>query len=381
MSLHFHPLRVSAVRQDTEDAKVLTFDVPAPLRELFQFQPGQYLTLRTVLQGEEQRRSYSICAAAGDALCVGVRRVPGGAFSSWLHEQVKAGDAIDVMPPQGRFGAAAAHLTGQPKAAIGGMPRRQVLAEAGGHVLAVAGGHVLAVAGGSGITPILSILKTVLAGSDRIRCTLLYGNRQAASTMFKEELEDLKNRYLTRLVLHPVFSREVMDSPLNSGRLDAAKLHTLLRLVGPVDQAFVCGPHTMNDEVEAALLASGLAHEQVHVERFGIPPAAVDPALNAPQAGDAPTATITLVRDGLSRDVGFGASDGNILAAAVRAGLDMPYSCKSGVCATCRARLLQGQVRMERNFALEKDELAAGFVLTCQAHPLTERVVVSFDER
>ncbi len=347
--LHFHPLTVSAVRPDADDALVVTFDVPPTLREAFAFAAGQYLTLRH----GELRRSYSVCAAPGEALRVGVRRVPGGAFSSWLHHELKVGDTLDVMPPQGRFGAA---LQRRPR-------------------------HVLAVAGGSGITPILSILKALLAADPQARATVLYANRSAASTMFKEELEDLKNRCLTRLALHPVFSREVVDSPLNMGRLDAARIATLLRLAGPVDEAFVCGPHAMNDEVEHTLREAGLDADHIHVERFGIPPEAAATQPQAPQPGDAATATITVVRDGLTREVAFTPADDSILAAAARAGLDVPYSCRSGVCATCRARLLQGQVRMDRNFALEKDDLAAGFILTCQAHPLTDRVVVSFDER
>ncbi|MFO1273913.1 MAG: 1,2-phenylacetyl-CoA epoxidase subunit PaaE [Rubrivivax sp.] len=349
--LHFHPLTVREVRPDTEDALAVTFDVPPDLADAFRFQPGQYLTLRAQVGGEELRRSYSICAAPGDALRVGVRKVPGGAFTSWLHASLKAGDRIEAMEPQGRFGAALAQR-----------PR-----------------HLLAVAGGSGITPILSLLKTALAQGTR--CTLLYGNRNAASTMFKEEIEDLKNRHLTTLAVHPVFSREAVDSPLNSGRIDAAKLADFLRLCGPVDEAFVCGPHAMNDEVEAALLAAGIAREKVHVERFGVPPSAADATLHAPKPGDAATARITVVRDGLTREVPFGEGDESILAAAARAGLDVPYSCKSGVCATCRAKLVEGRVRMDRNFALEKGDLDAGFVLTCQSHPLTERVTVSFDER
>ncbi len=347
--LHFHPLRVRQLRPEGDDAMVVAFDVPPDLADSFRFAPGQYLTLKH----GELRRSYSICAAADEGLRVGVRRVAGGAFSNWLHDSLKAGDTVEVMEPQGRFGAA---LSRRPR-------------------------HVLAVAGGSGITPILSILKTVLAQDRQSRCTLLYGNRRAASTMFKEELEDLKNRYLTRLVLHPVFSREVMDSPLNAGRLDADKIQTLLGLVGAVDEAFVCGPHAMNDEAEAALLGAGIAADRIHVERFGIPPSAADATLHAPKPGDATTATITIVRDGLTRDVAFQPSDESILAAAGRAGLEVPYSCRSGVCATCRAKLLEGRVRMDRNFALEKAELDAGFVLTCQSHPLTDRVVVSFDER
>jgi ring-1,2-phenylacetyl-CoA epoxidase subunit PaaE len=351
--LHFHPLLVSAVRPEGEDALVVTFDVPAGEAATFRFEPGQYLTVRAAVNGIELRRSYSICAAPGEALRVGVRRVPGGAFSTWLHQTLRPGNVLDVMEPQGRFGAALARR-----------PR-----------------HVLAVAGGSGITPILSILKSLLACDAQAQATLLYGNRSAASTMFKEELEDLKNRHLTRLTLHPVFSREVVDSPLNAGRLDAAKLATFLRLSGPVDEAFVCGPHALNDEVEAALRASGLAPARIHVERFGIPPTAADATLHAPQEGDATTARITIVRDGLSRELAFRSGDESILAAAGRAGLDVPYSCRSGVCATCRAKLLEGRVRMDRNFALEQADLDAGFVLTCQAHPMTDRVVVSFDER
>jgi ring-1,2-phenylacetyl-CoA epoxidase subunit PaaE len=352
--LHFHPLPVREVRADGDDALVVTFDVPAAERDTFRFAPGQYLTLRR--PGTDLRRSYSICAAAGEALRVGVRRVPGGAFSGWLHAELKAGDTLEVMEPQGRFGAA---LARRPH-------------------------HVLAVAGGSGITPILSILKSVLEGDPGARCTLLYGNRSAASTMFKEELEDLKNRHLTRLAVHAVFSREAMDAPLSCGRLDRDKLASFLRLCGgadAVDEVFVCGPHAMNDEVEAALRAAGIASERIHVERFGIPPSATDATLHAPREGDATTARIAIVRDGVTREVGFTAADESILAAAGRAGLDVPYSCRSGVCATCRAKLVEGRVRMDRNFALEPADLEAGFILTCQAHPLTERVLVSFDER
>ena len=346
---HFHSLRVGQVQTEGEDALVLAFDVPDALKAAFAFEPGQYLTLRH----GEQRRSYSICSAVGEAPRVGVRKVPGGVFSTWLHENARPGLQIDVMEPQGRFGAA---VQRQPR-------------------------HVLAVAGGSGITPMLSIVKTLLQTDAHARVTLLYGNRKAATTMFKEELEDLKSRFLTRLVLHPVFSREVMDTPLYAGRLDADKIATLLRLSPQVDQAFICGPHAMNDDAEQALLAAGLRPEQIHIERFGLPPELAAATAPTVQPGDARSATITVVRDSVTREVPFGLQDGNILEAATRAGLDMPFSCKSGMCATCRCKLVQGQVRMDRNFALEKDDLAAGFVLACQSHPTTERVVVSFDER
>ncbi len=370
--LHFHTLTVSQVQPEADDALLLSFDVPSGLRELFRFQPGQYLTLRRQLGGEDLRRSYSICSVVGEALRVGIRRVPGGKFSTWACTELQPGQTLEVMPPQGRFGAALGRQT------PGAVAR-----------------HVLAIAGGSGITPLLSIIKTVLTTETASRVSLLYGNRTAASTLFKEELQDLKNRYLTRLAWHPVYSREAVDSPLHSGRLDSQKLATLLRLCGPndpndpndpngliaaADEAFVCGPHALNDEAQASLLAAGYAASQVHIERFGVPPSAADVAPQAAAVGDASSTRLTIVRDGLSRDVPYQRGE-SLLAAAARAGLDAPYSCKSGVCATCRAKLIEGQVRMERNFALQADELAAGFVLTCQAQPLSDRLVVSFDER
>jgi ring-1,2-phenylacetyl-CoA epoxidase subunit PaaE len=352
---HFHRLRVASRRAEADDAVVLGFEVPDELRSTFRFDAGQHLTLRQAIDGVEQRRTYSICSAVDDAqLQIGVRRVPGGAFSTWLHGALQPGQSIDVMPPQGRF-----HLRPDPDA------RR----------------HLLLIAGGAGITPILGILRAVLATERNSRCTLLYGNRTAGSTMFKDALSDLKNRYLSRLAIHPVFSREPVESPLNAGRIDGAKLALVLgTLLDPaaIDAAYVCGPHAMNDEAEAALRAAGLPPERIHVERFGVPGSAIAPVQ---QPGDAAQAQVTIVRDGLARVVPFRAEDGNLLAAAARAGMDVPYSCKSGVCGTCRARLKSGEVRMDRNFALEPADLAAGFILTCQSHPMTPEVSVSFDER
>jgi len=229
-------------------------------------------------------------------------------------------------------------------------------------------------------------MKAVLGAEPKSRFTLIYGNRRQRSTMFAEELEDLKNRYLSRLVLHMVFSQEATDLPLYNGRIDRAKIGEFLgTLVDPrgIDHAFVCGPHGVNDEAEAALLAAGLAPERIHVERFGIPDESGPGkrAVQPPREGDAADARVTIVRDGIAREIEFHAEQGNVLDAAAAAGLEVPFSCKSGVCCTCRAKLLEGEVRMERNFALEKHEVAAGFVLTCQSHPLTERVVLSFDER
>jgi ring-1,2-phenylacetyl-CoA epoxidase subunit PaaE len=357
--IHFHPLTVAEVRPETADSVVIRFELPAELESRFRFDPGQYLTLKRGTGPEESRRSYSICAAPGEPLRVAVRRVPRGLLSPWLHGALRAGDVLEVMEPQGRFGAALSQLGPT--------------------------GHVLLLAGGSGITPVLSILRTVLQQHPGVRCTLLYGNRTAASTMFKEELEDLKNRDLGRLSLHWVFSREQVDSPLHGGRLDAVHVQRFMQtLVDPtdVDQAFICGPHAMNDEAESALRAVGVPPERIHVERFGLPPGQLQGAsLQTPQPGDADLATVAVVRDGLRREFLFRKTDASLLDAAARAGLDVPYSCKSGVCATCRARVLEGRVRMDRNFALEPSDLAAGFILTCQARPLTDKVVVSFDDR
>ena len=359
-SLHFHPLTVKTVRPDTDEAVIVSFDVPDELSESFRFTQGQHLTLRNTIDGSDERRSYSICAGIGDGeLRVGIRKVPGGRFSTWIHESLKAGDTVQVMAPEGRF-----FVPLDPHAAR----------------------HYLGIAGGSGITPILSIMKTVLAAEPQSRFTLIYGNRKLRSTMFLEEIEDLKNRYLSRLTLHLVFSQESTDLPLYSGRIGRDKIGEFLgALVDPkgVDHAFVCGPHGVNDEAEAALLAAGVAPEKIHVERFGIPDTEGDArrALQEVQEGDAADAQVTIIRDGVSKTIEFHAHQGNILDAAAAAGLEVPFSCKSGVCCTCRAKLLEGEVRMARNFALEKHEVAAGFVLTCQSHPLTERVVLSFDER
>ena len=365
MSVIFHPLRVRTVEPDTQEAVVVSFDVPTELREVFGFTQGQYLTLRTDIDGQDLRRSYSICAGVDDGeLRVGVRKVRGGVFSNWINAHLRAGDTVNVMAPQGRF-----FVPLDPTA------KR----------------HHVGIAGGSGITPILSIMKTVLAREPLSRFTLIYGNRQLQSTMFKEEIEDLKNRYMTRLVLQHVFSDEQTDAPLNHGVMNRDKVGEFLKSVvpaGQIDQVFVCGPFQMNDEAEAALLAAGVPEERIHIERFGVAiptgavaGTAVGAVLHEALPGDAEQARIVIVRDGLQREISFRKGQPSILDAASAAGLEVPFSCTSGVCGTCRAKLVEGEVRMERNFALDKQEVAAGFVLTCQAHPLTDRVVLSFDER
>lgn len=361
MSVIFHPLRVRSVQPDTSEAVIVSFEVPEDLRPVFGFTQGQYLTLRKEIDGQDLRRSYSICAGVDEGeLRVGVRKVQGGLFSNWINEQLKPGDTINVMAPQGRF-----FVPIEPDA------RR----------------HHLGIAGGSGITPILSIMKTVLAREPRSRFTLIYGNRKLRSTMFKEELDDLKDRYMSRLVLHHVFSDEHTEMDIHTGVMNRQKIAEFLEGLIPaqqIDHAYICGPFQMNDEAEAALLAAGVPEDRIHIERFGIAQQAsgqVGAVLHQAQPGDAAKARITIIRDGLKREIAFSREQPSILDAASAAGLEVPFSCTSGVCGTCRAKLVEGKVRMERNFALDKKEVAAGYVLTCQAHPVTEKVVLSFDER
>jgi ring-1,2-phenylacetyl-CoA epoxidase subunit PaaE len=354
----FHDLTVRRIEPDTAEAVIVTFDMPPALREIYAFTQGQYLTLRKTIAGEDLRRSYSICAGVDDGeLRVGVRKVHGGVFSNWINTALQPGDTMAVMAPQGRF---------------------FVPLDPQSHR------HHVGIAGGSGITPILSIMKTVLAREPHASFTLIYGNRMLKSTMFKEELEDLKNRYMARLVLHHVFSDEPTDAPLNMGLMNRDKIAEFLGSVVPsetIDHVYVCGPYQMNDEAEAALLAAGVAEDRIHIERFGVAPQAGGAVVHQAQPGDAESAKVVIVRDGLKREIDFQKDQPSILDAASAAGLEVPFSCTSGVCGTCRAKLLEGKVRMERNFALDKAEVAGGFVLTCQAHPLTERVVLSFDER
>ncbi len=362
MSPLFHALRVERIEPDTAEAVIVSFAVPEPLRQVFGFTQGQYLTLRHQIDGQDLRRSYSICAGVDDGeLRVGVRKVQGGTFSNWINTSLRPGDSLEVMAPQGRFFVPIA-------------PQARRL-------------H-LGIAGGSGITPILSIMKTVLARETRSSFCLLYANRRLQSTMFKEELEDLKNRYLSRLAIHHVFSDEPSESDLHSGLMDRHKLGAFFARgavsADRLDHAYICGPYQMNDEAEAALLAAGVDGGRIHIERFGIVPSAqagADAVVHQAASGDAEIARVEIQRDGLRREFEFLKHQPSILDAASAAGLEVPFSCTSGVCGTCRAKCLQGQVRMERNFALSAAEVAAGFVLTCQAHPLSERVVLSFDER
>ncbi|MBX9962049.1 MAG: phenylacetate-CoA oxygenase/reductase subunit PaaK [Burkholderiales bacterium] len=355
MTPKFHPLRIAEVRRETPEAVSLRFEVPPALAADYAFVQGQHLTLRTDLGGEDVRRSYSICAGVDDGeLRVAIKRVAGGAFSTWAHERLAPGDTIDVMTPHGQF-----HTPLDP-----------------GHRK-----HYVAFVAGSGITPVLSLAKTTLTREPRSRFTLVYGNRRLQDVMFHEALEDLKDRFVQRFTLYNLFSREFQDVDLFNGRLDAAKVRAFtdtLLPVAAIDEAFVCGPGAMLDDVEAALLAAGMDGSHVHVERFGVPSGS--PVTHV-EPGDAAAARISIVLDGTRREIEYRETDGAILDAALKAGIDLPYSCKGGMCCTCRARLLEGRVRMDKNYSLERADVEAGFVLTCQSHPVTETVVVSFDER
>jgi len=351
----FHSLRIAEVRRESADAVSLRFEVPAALGAEYAFTQGQHVTLRARVDGREVRRSYSICAAPEDGeLRVAIRQVPGGLFSTFANTKLAVGDALDVLTPEGRFFTPLDPANAKRYAAF---------------------------AAGSGITPVLSLIKTTLGREPRSRFTLLYGNRRLASTLFQEALEDLKDRHLHRFALYNLFSREHQEVDLFNGRLDAAKVEAFAQRLLPIDsidEAFVCGPHAMPDDVDGVLRRLGLPAGRIHVERFGMPAAAPAQRL---EPGDAPQSLVTVVFDGVRRQVDFRAGDPSLLQAALRAGLDLPYSCKGGMCCTCRAKLLSGEVRMDRNYSLEQRDLDAGFVLVCQAHPLSDRVTISYDER
>lgn len=353
----FHALKVSQVYADTRDAIAVTFEVPDHLLEAFSYEPGQYLTLRTTLDGEELRRSYSICSALQDKrLRVGIKRVPGGAFSNWAAKNLLPGTSIEVMQPQGNF-----CLKSREKSAR----------------------HIVAFASGSGITPILSIVKTTLLAEPDARVTLVYGNRSSSGVMFKDELEDLKDEYLGRLNLVWVMSRESQDIPLFNGRIDYEKCEQILtHWIEPedIDEVLICGPADMMTATSKALLDKGVEKSRIKVELFGTPTMSggVRPARAAVEG--AGQCEVEVVIDGTRRTFLMRRNKDNLVDAGIAAGIEMPYSCKGGVCSTCRAKVLQGEVDMDVNFALEDYEVARGFVLCCQSYPVTDRLVIDFDQ-
>jgi ring-1,2-phenylacetyl-CoA epoxidase subunit PaaE len=358
--IHFHPIRVKKVEKETEDCVSIEFDVPAELKEAFQFRQGQNLTIRKVLNGEELRRNYSICTSPFDGrLIVAVKKVEGGLFSTWANEELKAGEVLDVLPPTGKFYT---ELNPQQKK------------------------HYVAFAAGSGITPILSIIKTTLLTEPQSTFTLVYGNRTKASIIFKEELENLKDKFIDRFRVYHILSREKTDSPLNAGRIDTDKLNLLFDKVidlNKSDEFFLCGPEEMIFCIQGYLAGKGVPADKIHFELFTVPGQKQETANVQRGIADntSPKAQVSIKVDGILFDFDLAYESESILDAALKQGADLPYACKGGVCTTCKAKLLKGKVQMDVNWGLEPDEVEKGFVLTCQAHPQTETVVLDFDTK
>ena len=361
----FVDLPIARVSPEAAGAVAITLAVPPEQRAAFGFEPGQFLTLRALINGQEQRRSYSISSprsllAHQGELTLGIRPVDGGVFSHWAATQLKAGDTIQALPPEGRF------TVRRPRAL-----------------------HRVGFAAGSGITPILSILTSTLEESASAKFTLVYGNRRMNSVMFNEALQDLKDRYRDRLTLIHILSRQAQEVPLLEGRIDGEKVRALLDTLLPLasmDEVFVCGPEAMIEATEQALLAAGLPRERLHSERFTSPAlealsreqrAALSLGHDPAQAGEV---ALTVLLDGKAHALRMDRGQ-RVLDVALEAGLDLPWSCRAGVCCTCRAKLLEGSVQMERNFTLEAWEMEQGFVLSCQARPTSDALTVSYDER
>lgn len=354
----FHRLAIKEVRRETRDAVSIAFDVPAELRHDFRFTQGQYLVMRTHLDDQEVRRSYSICSGVDEGeLRVAIKLVSGGRFSAFANQKLVAGEYLEVMPPSGTF---------------------YIPLEPARH------GHYLAVAAGSGITPILSIIRTTLEREPHSRFTLLYGNRSSSGALFRDQLEDLKNRYLQRLNLIFVFSREQQDVDLYNGRIDADKCAQLFSRwldVKHLDAAFICGPQAMTETVRDSLKANGMPVERIHFELFAASGSEQKrEAREAARQIDAAVSQITVISDGRTLGFELARNTLSILDAGNAQGAELPYSCRAGVCSTCKAKVVEGEVEMDSNHALEDYEVAAGYVLSCQCFPISDRVVLDFDQ-
>lgn len=356
----FHELEIAAVRRETPDAVAITFAIPEDLGDAFAFVPGQYLTLRADVSGQDMRRSYSICSPLSETgqRTVGVKHIENGRFSGFA-QTLKKGDRVQVMPPQGRF-----------------------TAEIGGRH------DYLLLAAGSGITPCLSIAKSVLAGEPQSTVTLLYANRNSSSVMFLDDLNDLKDRYTGRFTLTHVLDEEIQDVEIMNGRLDAEKLAILAEhgLIDPksADAVYICGPEPMIRGASAAMRELGVAEDRIKFELFT--PAADAAPAPAPKANGAVHAAsrgakVDIILDGARRSIEVNAATDTILTAAEKSGLDIPYSCAGGMCCTCRCRIVEGAAAMDQNFSLEPWEIEAGFTLACQSRPTGERLVLDFDDQ
>ncbi len=356
--LHFYPLTIKDIRRETADCVSVSFAVPESLEELFRYKPGQYLTVKAGINGADERRSYSLCSAPHEhEWRIAVKRVPYGVFSNYINEQLRPGDTIEVMPPLGKF-------------TIDTNPSNRK-------------SYVL-FAAGSGITPVISILKTILHQEPQSSVTLIYGNRTSYSIIFKNVIEDLKNLYMERFRTIHVLSREITDANINSGRIDAEKCNDLFTRYADIsaDEFFICGPESMIACVKDFLAAKGVDEKKIRFELFTTPDQKIVAAKAEKKVvASAEISHVTIKMDGRSFSFDLSYNDQSILDAALQSGADLPYSCKGGVCCSCRAKVLEGQVEMDVNYALEDDEVKEGFVLTCQSHPRTEKVVIDFDAK
>jgi ring-1,2-phenylacetyl-CoA epoxidase subunit PaaE len=355
----FHPLKVSDIRRETADCVSVSFDVPAELAGEYTFVPGQYLTFRTEINGEDIRRSYSICSAPSDGeLRVAVKKVEGGRFSTFANEDLRVGDVLSTMTPMGRFTVPIEPSEG--KTYVG-------------------------FAAGSGITPLMSIMKTVLREEPKSEFVLFYGNRNTPSIIFKEEIEDLKNRYIDRLSVYHLLSGEELNGGIFSGRIDGIKCKAWSEKVfnsEQVDHFMLCGPGTMIEDVRQELESQGVPREKVHFELFTTPGQAKEQIAKKKAIAEedkGKKSSVRVIIDGTEFSFPLGYEGDNVLDAALKAGADVPFACKGAVCATCKAKVQKGEMEMDMNYSLEPDELEANYVLTCQAHPRTEEVIVNYD--
>jgi ring-1,2-phenylacetyl-CoA epoxidase subunit PaaE len=358
MSIHFSPLRIKEIRKETADCVSVVFDIPESLKSNFSFKQGQSLTMRAMINNEEVRRTYSICSSPLDNECrIAVKKVEGGLFSTFANEQLKKGDTLDVMQPVGKF-----YTELDPAQSK----------------------NYVAFAAGSGITPVLSLIKTTLAIEPLSNFTLVYGNKNRGSIIFFEELEGLKNKYMERFNLIHVLSREKTDSSISFGRITADKLKDLNRLIDytTTDEFFVCGPEEMIFCVKDYLIGTGIDKKKIHFELFTSPGQKKSVVHNQQTTDNGPKSQVSIKLDGRSFDFELSLdSDTTILDAALKKGADLPYACKGGMCCTCKAKLLEGEVMMDVHWGLEEEEIEQGYILTCQSHPKTEKIVVDFDAK
>lgn len=347
----FYSLKVARADKETDDSLVVQLNIPDDLQDEFHFHPGQHLTIKANIDGEELRRCYSICSAPSEpSLQIGIKAIPEGRFSNFALNELKMGDELNVMPPQGKFGF---------------IPRKEQ------------NKHYLGIAVGSGITPILSMLKATLEQEKSSTFTLLYGNQSLASMMFRNQLLDLKNQYPDRFHVNYFFSRETNEIELWNGRLDGDKLRELGQSLfnwGEFDACYVCGPEEILESCYTALVEGGLAEDRYHVERFNTATTSRKKSEN-----QSANTVVTLKRDGRVMTINMTSQDNSLLDAALRQGVDLPYACKGGVCATCVCKLKSGQVEMSTNYSLEADQLEKGYVLSCQAVPTTSEIEIDFD--